>query len=137
MELKNRIVVSPMAQYKAINGCPTDWHLIHYGERAKGGAGLIYTEMTCVSDTGRITPGCNGTLRGRTRSRVAALDRFRAYGDGCQDLLSDRPFGSQRLDQHRMGGYGYAVGKWKLGADLSLGHPMVAEQRNTSNGNTG
>ncbi len=60
MELKNRIVVSPMAQYKAINGCPTDWHLIHYGERAKGGAGLIYTEMTCVSDTGRITPGCTG-----------------------------------------------------------------------------
>lgn len=60
MDLKNRIVVSPMAQYKAINGCPTDWHLIHYGERAKGGAGLIYTEMTCVSDTGRITPGCTG-----------------------------------------------------------------------------
>ena len=60
MELKNRIVVSPMAQYKAVNGCPTDWHLIHYGERAKGGAGLIYTEMTCVSDTGRITPGCPG-----------------------------------------------------------------------------
>jgi anthraniloyl-CoA monooxygenase len=60
MELKNRIVVSPMAQYKAKDGCPNDWHLIHYGERAKGGAGLVYTEMTCVSDTGRITPGCPG-----------------------------------------------------------------------------
>lgn len=60
MNLKNRIVVSPMAQYKAENGCPTDWHLIHYGERAKGGAGLVYTEMTCVSDTGRITLGCPG-----------------------------------------------------------------------------
>jgi anthraniloyl-CoA monooxygenase len=60
MDLKNRIVVSPMAQYKAVDGCPTDWHLIHYGERAKGGAGLVYTEMTCVSDTGRITPGCPG-----------------------------------------------------------------------------
>ncbi|MCE8548213.1 bifunctional salicylyl-CoA 5-hydroxylase/oxidoreductase [Ruegeria pomeroyi] len=60
MELKNRIVVSPMAQYKAVDGCPTDWHLIHYGERAKGGAGLVYTEMTCVSPTGRITPGCPG-----------------------------------------------------------------------------
>ena len=60
MELKNRIVVSPMAQYKAIDGCPTDWHLIHYGERAKGGAGLVYTEMTCVSAEGRITPGCPG-----------------------------------------------------------------------------
>lgn len=60
MELRNRIVVSPMAQYKAVDGCPTDWHLIHYGERAKGGAGLVYTEMTCVSPTGRITPGCPG-----------------------------------------------------------------------------
>lgn len=60
MQLKNRIVVSPMAQYKAVDGCPTDWHLIHYGERAKGGAGLIYTEMTCVSANGRITPGCTG-----------------------------------------------------------------------------
>jgi anthraniloyl-CoA monooxygenase len=60
MPLKNRIVVSPMAQYKAVDGCPTDWHLIHYGERAKGGAGLVFTEMTCVSAQGRITPGCPG-----------------------------------------------------------------------------
>ena len=60
MELKSRIVVSPMAQYKAVDGCPTDWHLTHYGERAKGGAGLVYVEMTCVSPEGRITPGCPG-----------------------------------------------------------------------------
>ena len=60
MELKNRIVVSPMAQYLAKDGCPNDWHMTHYGERAKGGAGLVYTEMTCVSATGRITPGCPG-----------------------------------------------------------------------------
>ncbi|TJZ83334.1 bifunctional salicylyl-CoA 5-hydroxylase/oxidoreductase [Paracoccus hibiscisoli] len=60
MALKNRIVVSPMAQYKAHAGCPTDWHLVHYGERAKGGAGLVFTEMTCVSAEGRITPGCPG-----------------------------------------------------------------------------
>ncbi|UWR21110.1 bifunctional salicylyl-CoA 5-hydroxylase/oxidoreductase [Sulfitobacter sp. S190] len=60
MALENRIVVSPMAQYKAVDGTPTDWHLIHYGERAKGGAGLLYTEMTCVSEQGRITPGCPG-----------------------------------------------------------------------------
>ncbi|MEZ5872927.1 MAG: bifunctional salicylyl-CoA 5-hydroxylase/oxidoreductase [Nitratireductor sp.] len=60
MELANRVVVSPMAQYKAVDGCPTDWHLVHYGERAKGGAGLVFTEMTCVSPQGRITPGCPG-----------------------------------------------------------------------------
>ena len=60
MALQNRIVVSPMAQYKAVDGCPTDWHLVHYAERAKGGAGLVYTEMTCVSPEGRITLGCPG-----------------------------------------------------------------------------
>ncbi|PLL11301.1 bifunctional salicylyl-CoA 5-hydroxylase/oxidoreductase [Tabrizicola sp. TH137] len=60
MALRNRVVVSPMAQYKAVEGCPTDWHLVHYGERAKGGAGLVYTEMTCTSAQGRITPGCPG-----------------------------------------------------------------------------
>jgi len=60
MGLKNRVVVSPMAQYKAVDGCPSDWHFVHYAERAKGGAGLVYTEMTCVSPEGRITPGCTG-----------------------------------------------------------------------------
>jgi len=60
MRLENRVVVSPMAQYKAVDGCPTDWHFVHYAERAKGGAGLVYTEMTCVSPEGRITPGCPG-----------------------------------------------------------------------------
>ncbi|WJS86974.1 bifunctional salicylyl-CoA 5-hydroxylase/oxidoreductase [Paracoccus sp. TOH] len=60
MVLENRVVVSPMAQYKAVDGCPTDWHFVHYAERAKGGAGLVYTEMTCVSAEGRISPGCPG-----------------------------------------------------------------------------
>jgi anthraniloyl-CoA monooxygenase len=60
MTLKNRVVVSPMAQYKAVDGCPTDWHLVHYAERAKGGAGLVFIEMTCVSPEGRITPSCTG-----------------------------------------------------------------------------
>ena len=60
MTLKNRIVLSPMAQYKAVDGCPTGWHFAHYAERAKGGAALICTEMTCVSARGRITPGCPG-----------------------------------------------------------------------------
>jgi anthraniloyl-CoA monooxygenase len=60
VELTNRVVVSPMAQYRAVNGTPTDWHFVHYAERAKGGAGLLFTEMTCVSPEGRITPGCTG-----------------------------------------------------------------------------
>jgi anthraniloyl-CoA monooxygenase len=60
IELKNRVVVSPMAQYRAVDGTPTDWHFVHYAERAKGGAGLVFTEMTCVSPEGRISPGCTG-----------------------------------------------------------------------------
>ncbi len=60
LRLANRIVVSPMATYSAANGCPNDFHLVHYGARAQGGAGLVFTEMTCVSATGRITPGCTG-----------------------------------------------------------------------------
>ena len=60
VRLKNRIVVSPMDQYRAVDGTPTDWHLVHYAERAKGGAGLVITEMTCVSPEGRISPGCTG-----------------------------------------------------------------------------
>ncbi len=60
MKLENRIVVSPMAQYKAKDGMPNYWHLTHYGERAKGGAGLVFTEMLSVSPEGRITPGCPG-----------------------------------------------------------------------------
>lgn len=60
VELVNRVVVSPMAQYRALEGLPGDWHLVHYAERAKGGAGLVITEMTCVSPEGRISPGCTG-----------------------------------------------------------------------------
>jgi anthraniloyl-CoA monooxygenase len=60
MSLANRIVVSPMATYSAKEGTPDDFHLVHYGARAQGGAGLVFTEMTCVSPTGRITPGCPG-----------------------------------------------------------------------------
>ncbi len=76
MHLKNRVVVSPMAQYKAVDGAPTDWHLIHYGERAKGGAGLIYTEMTCVSANGRITPGCPGLFAPEHEKAWARLNDF-------------------------------------------------------------
>ncbi len=76
MSLKNRIVVSPMAQYKAEDGCPTDWHLTHYGERAKGGAGLVYTEMTCVSAEGRITPGCPGLYAPEHETAWARLTDF-------------------------------------------------------------
>ena len=58
--LKNRVVVSPMAQYSAHEGVPGDFHLVHLGARAIGGAGLVFAEMICVSPDARITPGCPG-----------------------------------------------------------------------------
>ena len=60
MEIINRVAVSPMAQFKANGGTPNDWHFVHYAERAKGGAGLVCTEMACVSSEARITLGCVG-----------------------------------------------------------------------------
>jgi anthraniloyl-CoA monooxygenase len=60
MSLENRITVSPMAMYSAVDGVPNDFHFVHYGERALGGAALLFTEMTCVSPEGRISPGCTG-----------------------------------------------------------------------------
>ncbi|MGN7250363.1 bifunctional salicylyl-CoA 5-hydroxylase/oxidoreductase [Arthrobacter sp. SAFR-014] len=60
LELKNRIVVSPMDMYSAVDGIPGDFHKVHLGSKALGGAGLVMTEMVCVSAAGRITPGCTG-----------------------------------------------------------------------------
>ncbi|MGW1032980.1 bifunctional salicylyl-CoA 5-hydroxylase/oxidoreductase [Streptomyces antibioticus] len=60
LTLRNRVVVSPMDMYSATDGLPGDFHLVHLGARALGGAGLVMTEMVCVSPEGRITPGCTG-----------------------------------------------------------------------------
>ncbi|GGZ88173.1 bifunctional salicylyl-CoA 5-hydroxylase/oxidoreductase [Streptomyces echinoruber] len=65
LTLRNRVVVSPMDMYSAVDGVPGDFHLVHLGARALGGAGLVMTEMVCVSPEGRITPGCAGLYDGR------------------------------------------------------------------------
>ncbi|MGW5536701.1 bifunctional salicylyl-CoA 5-hydroxylase/oxidoreductase [Streptomyces sp. NPDC004009] len=65
LTLRNRVVVSPMDMYSAADGMPGDFHLVHLGARALGGAGLVMTEMVCVSEQGRITPGCAGLYTGR------------------------------------------------------------------------
>jgi anthraniloyl-CoA monooxygenase len=100
MELKNRIVVSPMAQYKAVDGTPTDWHFVHYAERAKGGAGLVYIEMTCVSPEGRITPGCPGFYRPEHQAAWSRLvDFVHAETDAkiCAQLGHAGPKGSTQV----------------------------------------
>lgn len=73
LELQNRIVMSPMGQYLAENGVVTDWHFQHYTSRAVGGLGLILTEMTAVSENGRITEGCAGIY---TENQVNAWKRI-------------------------------------------------------------
>lgn len=65
LTLRNRVVVSPMDMYSAVDGVPGDFHLVHLGARALGGAGLVMTEMVCVSPEGRITPGCTGLWSGK------------------------------------------------------------------------
>jgi anthraniloyl-CoA monooxygenase len=73
----NRVAVSAMDQYSAVEGVPGDWHLVHLGSRAIGGAGLVFVEMTCVSPEGRITPGCTGLWN------EAQRDAFRRITDFC------------------------------------------------------
>jgi anthraniloyl-CoA monooxygenase len=76
MQLANRIVVSPMAQYSAQDGMPGDWHLMHYGARAVGGAGLLVTEMTCPAPDARITLGCTGLWNEEQRDAWRRIVRF-------------------------------------------------------------
>jgi anthraniloyl-CoA monooxygenase len=116
LRLANRVVVSPMAMYSAKDGVPDDFHLVHYGTRAQGGAGLVYTEMTCVSAEGRITPGCAGLY---APGHVAAWKRIvdfvhsNSKSKFCLQLGHSGPKGSTRV-----GWEGYDVpletGNWPL-----------------------
>jgi anthraniloyl-CoA monooxygenase len=80
--LKNRVVVSPMAQYSAVDGVPGDYHLVHLGARALGGAGLVFAEMTCTSPDARITPGCPGLWsEAQTSAWKRIVDWVHAHSD--------------------------------------------------------
>ncbi|HEX8868883.1 MAG TPA: FAD-dependent monooxygenase, partial [Lentzea sp.] len=76
LELKNRVIVSPMDMYSAVDGVPGDFHLVHLGSKAMGGAGLVMTEMVCVSPSGRITPGCTGLWNDEQRDSWARIVEF-------------------------------------------------------------
>ena len=106
---KNRVVVSPMAQYRAVDGTPTDWHLVHYAERAKGGAGLVITEMTCVSPEGRITPGCTGLYAPEHEAAWKRIVDFVHAETDAKIAHAARPFRAQGLDPARLGDDGCAA----------------------------
>ncbi|WP_265571641.1 bifunctional salicylyl-CoA 5-hydroxylase/oxidoreductase [Sphingomicrobium nitratireducens] len=118
MTLANRIVVSPMATYSAKDGVPNDFHLMHYGERAHGGAGLVFTEMTCVSPTGRITPGCTGLWNDE---QAEAFKRI-------VDFVHARTPAKMCLQLGHSGGKGATRVGWE-GYDVPLGDggwPLIA-----------
>ena len=76
IELKNRVVVSPMATYSAVDGVPQDFHLVHLGARALGGAALVFVEMTSPTPEGRITPGCPGLWNGAQQAAFTRIVDF-------------------------------------------------------------
>jgi anthraniloyl-CoA monooxygenase len=137
MEMANRIVVSPMAMYSAEDGIPNDFHLVHYGARAQGGAGLVYTEMTCVSSEGRITPGCAGMYapeHGAAWRRIVDFVHANSPAKFCLQLGHSGPKGSTKV-----GWEGYDVplesGNWPVMAasdvpwspDNQVPRPMTRE----------
>jgi anthraniloyl-CoA monooxygenase len=100
MQLVNRVVVSPMAQYRAVEGVPTDWHLVHYGARATGGAGLLFTEMTCTSADARISPGCTGLwneIQGAAWRRIVEFVHTESQSRICLQLGHAGRKGSTQL----------------------------------------
>jgi anthraniloyl-CoA monooxygenase len=100
MELSNRVVVSPMDMYSAVDGTVGDFHLVHLGSKGIGGAGLVMTEMVCVSAEGRITPGCGGLYRDdQIEGWRRIVDFVHGHGEakmGCQIGHSGRK-GSTKL----------------------------------------
>ena len=122
LELANRIVVSPMCQYVAEDGSANDWHLVHLGQLAMGGFGLLFTEATHVSPEGRITPGCLGLWSDANERSLARVVAFcRRYGTarlGIQLAHAGRK-GSARVPLRGGTALPPEEGAWTTAADLA------------------
>jgi anthraniloyl-CoA monooxygenase len=122
MQLVNRVVVSPMAQYRAQDGMPNDWHLVHYGARAAGGAGLVFTEMTCTSADGRISPGCTGLwneTQGAAWRRIVEFVHEESPARICLQLGHAGRKGSTQLGWQEAD-HPLSAGNWPLWAPSPL-----------------
>ncbi|MGA9865618.1 MAG: FAD-dependent monooxygenase, partial [Acetobacteraceae bacterium] len=116
MRLNNRIVVSPMATYSASEGMPNDFHLVHLGARALGGAALVFTEMVCVTPQGRITPACAGMwdeAQMREWQRIARFVHSQSDARICLQLGHSGPKGSTQLGWEEMDAP-LAAGNWEV-----------------------
>ena len=87
VELRNRIVVSPMCQYSSVDGFANDWHLVHLGSRAVGGAGLIITEAAAITEEGRISPDDLGIWKNEHFEFLARIFQFIATSHPSLDRL--------------------------------------------------
>jgi anthraniloyl-CoA monooxygenase len=122
MMLENRVVVSPMAQYMAVEGVPSEWHYVHLASRAIGGAGLIFAEMTCPSPDARITPGCTGLWSEEQRDAWARIVAFvHRYSSAriCMQLGHAGRKGSTQLGWEAAD-YPLMEGNWPLYSASSL-----------------
>src|SRR5438034_8025282 len=105
MVVENRVVVSPMDQYSAVDGVPGDWHFVHLGSRAIGGAGLVYVEMTCPSPEARISPGDTGLWNETQRDafkRIVDFCHANSKAKICMQLGHSGRKGSTQLGWERM-----------------------------------
>jgi anthraniloyl-CoA monooxygenase len=103
--IENRVVVSPMDQYSAVDGVPGDWHFVHLGSRAVGGAGLVYVEMTCPSPEARISPGDTGLWNETQRDafkRIVQFCKGNSKAKLCMQLGHSGRKGSTQLGWERM-----------------------------------
>ena len=100
IRLRNRIGVSPMCQYSSIDGMSTDWHMVHLGSRAVGGAGLVVMEATAVEARGRITPGDNGIYSDAHIPPLSRITRFIHEQGAVAGIQSPMP-GARRAERAR------------------------------------
>jgi len=122
MRLANRVVVSPMDQYMAVDGMPGDWHLVHLGSRAIGGAGLVFTEMSCVAPEARITPGCTGLwneAQAAAWKRIVDFCHAQSKAKLCMQIGHAGRKGSTQLGWERMD-HPLQAGNWPLVAPSPL-----------------
>ncbi len=116
MVVENRVVVSPMDQYSAVDGVPGDWHFVHLGSRAVGGAGLVYVEMTCPSPEARISPGDTGLWNETQRDafkRIVQFCKTHSKARLCMQLGHSGRKGSTQLGWERMD-HPLEAGNWPL-----------------------
>ncbi len=116
MVVENRVVVSPMDQYSAVDGVPGDWHFVHLGSRAIGGAGLVYVEMTCPSPEARISPGDTGLWNEAQRDafkRIVDFCHQNSKAKLCMQLGHSGRKGSTQLGWERMD-YPLEKGNWPV-----------------------